>query len=777
MTYQGNLNFNGSDTLTVLSADSAGAPLSDTDTIAITVVSINDAPVNTLPGPHTVQEGAPLALPGVSVNDVDGNLATTQLSVNNGTLTVDLAGGATVSAGANGSDTLTLSGTQAQINSALATLIYQGNATYNGIETLTMVSTDSAGTPLSDIDTLAIVVTPINDAPINTVPGAQTLNEDAALAIGGISVGDPDGNLATTQLSVGSGSLAVDLAGGATLSAGANGSATLTLAGTQTQINAALATLRYQGNLNFNGSDTLTMLSTDSAGTPLSDTDTIALTVNPVNDAPVAGDDSYNMQSGATLTLDLLANDSDTEGQPLRIVSISGVLLTGGAQSIAVPNGTVNIDAAGVMHFTPAAGYDGPVAFGYMVADASGATDTAAVGIRVEAPIGGPTNLPPNAADDTANTLPSGNAVGNVLGNDGDPDGDPLSVTQITVDSDGDGTPETYPVPPGGSTSVNLTTADGTPIGTLTMGSNGEFMLVPAPGYQGTVPDVDVTVSDGEASDSSSLRFGTVGVAPVPPQPPAGPAPGPWTDNTPPAANGGTAAGPTGSENVSAPGAVLGAVNDAASLSGTTALDGNGAVLAAVNGAQSLFGTQESTRQALEGKGFTQGWNPLASTTGLSGDINFVRSLGTARSPDGSTALQLLADRERVWLDANDLRDDPRQRIVRTQVAMADGSALPGWVRTDGQNRVFMDRPAGADRVSLRITVQRADGSNASYVVDVDLNNTLMRVRTAVGADRRADTSGLREPGAPLNFLAQLQRGASRAPSADVDQELIDALG
>jgi hypothetical protein len=49
--------------------------------------------------------------------------------VTNGSLNCSLAGGATISAGANGSSTLTLSGTQAQINAALASLSYQGNGT------------------------------------------------------------------------------------------------------------------------------------------------------------------------------------------------------------------------------------------------------------------------------------------------------------------------------------------------------------------------------------------------------------------------------------------------------------------------------------------------------------------------------------------------------------------------------------------------------------------------------------------------------------------------
>ena len=80
-------------------------------------------------------------------------------------------------------------------------------------------------------DTVAITVSPVNDAPVNTVPGAQVVNEDTALALGGISVNDVDGNLSTVQLGVTKGTVTVNLAGGATISSGANGTATLTLSG------------------------------------------------------------------------------------------------------------------------------------------------------------------------------------------------------------------------------------------------------------------------------------------------------------------------------------------------------------------------------------------------------------------------------------------------------------------------------------------------------------------------------------------------------------------
>ena len=79
-------------------------PLTDSDTVAITVTAVNDAPVNTVPGAQTVTEDtAHLSIAGtVASTTWTATSRTTQLTVTNGTLTVSLAGGATISAGANG---------------------------------------------------------------------------------------------------------------------------------------------------------------------------------------------------------------------------------------------------------------------------------------------------------------------------------------------------------------------------------------------------------------------------------------------------------------------------------------------------------------------------------------------------------------------------------------------------------------------------------------------------------------------------------------------------
>jgi hypothetical protein len=133
----------------------------------------------------------------------------------------------------------------------------------------------------------------VNDAPINTVPGGQTVAEDTILPITGVSVADIDSSTLTTMLSVAHGTLNVTAGPGVS----GNGTASVTIANTTAaQINAALAGLAYTGNLNFNGADTLTVVTND--GTAI-DTDTIAITVNAVNDAPALNLDADSSTTGA----------------------------------------------------------------------------------------------------------------------------------------------------------------------------------------------------------------------------------------------------------------------------------------------------------------------------------------------------------------------------------------------------------------------------------------------------------------------------------------------
>lgn len=272
-----------------------------TNSVTINVSAVNDDPTNvgSLPTDVTVTEDvlSNVDLSLINLSDVDaggGNLSMTLTAATGGNLTATSGGGVTVAG--SGTGVLTLTGSQANLNTYLgnaANVQYlHGSLNTNGdnADTITVQVTDNGNTGNGGggtitLGTVNVDIAAVNDAPVNQVPGAQTVAEDTPLALSGVSVTDVDGNLSTVQLGVLNGTVTVTLQGAVTLSAGANGTSTLTLSGSQADINATLATLVYQGSLNYAGPDTLTVTSTDS--TSATDVDTVAITVSGVNDAPV----------------------------------------------------------------------------------------------------------------------------------------------------------------------------------------------------------------------------------------------------------------------------------------------------------------------------------------------------------------------------------------------------------------------------------------------------------------------------------------------------------
>ena len=126
-------------------------------------------------------------------------------------------------------------------------------------------NTGTGGGMNQNIGTVNVDITAVNDAPVNTVPGTQTIVEDIQTAISGISISDVDAasdNL-TTRLQVSNGTLNVTLSGSATISPGTNDTADLTIQGSVTDINTTLASLRYTGDLNATNADTLTVTTND----------------------------------------------------------------------------------------------------------------------------------------------------------------------------------------------------------------------------------------------------------------------------------------------------------------------------------------------------------------------------------------------------------------------------------------------------------------------------------------------------------------------------------
>ncbi|AEC20414.1 hypothetical protein PT7_1874 [Pusillimonas sp. T7-7] len=361
-----------------------------------------------------------------------------------------------------------------------------------------------------------------NDAPVNTVPGTQNLDEDTTLAISGLGIDDPDaaaGDMLVT-LSVEHGSLTLAL-GSVEVVAGALGTSSVQLRGSQTALNAALASLTYSSDANFNGNDTLTIKTEDlgqrgdangdgipfeSSDDNLTDTDAVAITIAPVNDAPMGVNDSAeaveaggvdNSVSGIDPAGNVLANDTDvdieTNDDVLTVIQVNGIDVASrdAEQAIAGSYGMLYINGAGGYRYV--VDNANPVVqallessaplqetFAYTLSDIEGVTSSAQLLITVKG-----ANDAPAAQDDIGlatekggidNASGGSDATGNVLSNDTDVDAnDTRSVTLAR--SQGDSGPgPTQPVS-GGSTSSNGTAIVGR-YGTLTLGADGSYEYV-----------------------------------------------------------------------------------------------------------------------------------------------------------------------------------------------------------------------------------------------------------------------------------------------------------
>jgi len=132
----------------------------------------------------------------------------------------------------------------------------------------------------------------------------------------------------------------------------------------------------YTPNQNFDGVDSFTYRATD--GPTTSNAATVTITVNPVNDAPVAQDDSENTFENTLVVIDVLANDSDVDGDALNIQSF-----TQGSNGSVVDNGDKTLS------YTPNADFTGADSFTYQIDDGSELNDTATVNVTVNPIIDG----------------------------------------------------------------------------------------------------------------------------------------------------------------------------------------------------------------------------------------------------------------------------------------------------------------------------------------------------------------------------------------------------
>lgn len=440
-------NFVGQSTLTLTSNDQgstgAGGTGTDTDTDTLTLdwTAVNDAPVNTVPGPRSIAEEQPTTFSNqaFAVDDIDGptTLVQVTLSATGGTLSLGGTSQLSFTAGDGAADaTMTFTGTLSSLNGALNNMVFTPNTDFVGTAVVTMVSNDLGnsgnGGARQDTDSVSITVTAVNDPPQNIMPPSQFASEDVVLSLSNtnrIRITDVDAPSLQTSLTVTTGTLTLPVRTGLVFQVG-DGVAdpTMTFTGAIDAVNRALDGLQFLGNANASGPVTLTIASSDLGGTgaggTLVDTDTLAIEISPVNDPPDALNDLATVleDSGNTL-ISVLVNDT--------ILPDVSETLTVTAVTTPV-NGTATI-VGNQVSYRPNANFAGTDTFAYTISDGS-LTDTANVVVTVTN-----VNDPPTANNDSFFVPESTPTTLNVLTNDtAAPDvGETLTVTAVTQPANG----------------------------------------------------------------------------------------------------------------------------------------------------------------------------------------------------------------------------------------------------------------------------------------------------------------------------------------------------
>ena len=225
-------------------------------------------------------------------------------------------------------------------------------------------------------------------------------------------------------------------------------------------------TLNYDPDPDFNGDDTITYTVDDGNGG--TDTGEVVVTVVPVNDDPVANDDTATTPADTLLEdIPVLDNDTDVDGGPLTVTGAGA------------PNGTVTVNSDGTLDYQPDPGFIGDDTITYDISDGLGGTDSGQVIVSVT---DGDGNTPPVAVDDAESTDVGTPVPVDVLGNDSDPDGDAITVTDVT---------------------------DGA-FGTATVTGPGTIEYTPNPGFTGE-DTVTYTIDDGNGGTDTADVIITVG--------------------------------------------------------------------------------------------------------------------------------------------------------------------------------------------------------------------------------------------------------------------------
>ena len=353
-------NFNGNASVNYTISDNNGGIASAT--VTVNVISVNSTPVAV--NDYATTDEDTLVTINVLANDsdVDGDaLMVTDPTATNGTVSVSLD----------------------------SSIDYLPNANFNGSDTISYNVNDGNGA--TDSATVTVTITAVNDAPIGVADTAVT-NEDNAINII-VLANDTDIDTNATALTV---------------------TAVLATNGTTTVL--PNQTIDYNPTLNFNGVDTISYTVNDDLGG--SSSTTVSLTIVAQNDAPVAVDDTSSTDEDTLVAINVLANDSDIDGDTLSI------------DAAQANSGTVTVNADNSLSYTPISNFNGADTISYTLIDVGGLTVSASVAVTVN-----PVNDSPIALSSTATTTEDVAISIVVLANDSDIDGDALTVSTASANN------------------------------------------------------------------------------------------------------------------------------------------------------------------------------------------------------------------------------------------------------------------------------------------------------------------------------------------------------
>ncbi|WP_395355434.1 tandem-95 repeat protein [Vibrio sp. D3] len=305
-------NFNGDAEITYTVTDGA---LTDEATVKVTVNAVNDTPVveSSIADQTLAEDFTPYT--------IDLNTAFSDVDNVDGELSFSVSGNSNVNV---------------SIENGIATI--SPTADWNGSETLTFTATDLSGESVSQ--TVNFTVAPVADI----VADSAAVVEDTPTIIKVLGNDTFEGTDKVVSLDTNNGP--------------ANGTVSVNPDGSVT----------YTPNDNYHGTDSFTYIVTSGG---VSESTTVNVDVTPVNDAPVAKDDTATTQEDTAVTIDVLPNDTDIDGEKLSIESAS----------VPKEQGTVEV-VDGKLVFTPAENFNGDAEITYIVTDGE-LTDEAKVTVTV----------------------------------------------------------------------------------------------------------------------------------------------------------------------------------------------------------------------------------------------------------------------------------------------------------------------------------------------------------------------------------------------------------